>query len=220
MNLLFLDDDNTIRDSYRNFLKIYFSNIYEASNALLALELFKNNTIDIILVDIGMEGMNGISFVKKIREENSNVLIIMITAHDDKKYLLDAIKLNLFDYLVKPVDRLQFSVSIKNAVNSLKENEKFNDYVELINDYSWNYKSRKLYKNTKIMNITKKERIIFSLFCSKENIIFSNEEIFSILYEDEEYNENKVRMVLKRLKTKFNLIKNHYGLGNSFILKY
>lgn len=216
MKLLFIDDDFEIRDSYRNFLEIYFTKVYEVSDTSSALDIYKKDQIDMILVDVGITGMN---FIKKIRKENATVLILMITEHEEKDYLLDAIKLNLFDYLIKPVDRLDFSRSIKNAIINIKENKKIYDYVELVNNYSWNLKLNKLYKHNKIMNITKKERIIFMTFCTKENIIFSNDDIFYILYEDEEYNENKVRMVLKRLKNKFNIIKNHYGLGNSFIFE-
>lgn len=219
MNLLFIDDDEIIRDSYRNFLKIYFNKVYESSNSLNALDIYEKKEIDMILVDIGMKGMNGITFVQTIRRNDPDILILMLTGHDEKEYLLEAVRLNLFDYLIKPVDRLKFSSSIKNAVINLKHNKKTNEYIELINNYSWNSKLKKLYKNNEIMDITKRERMIFITFCNKENIIFSNEEVSNLLYEYEEFNENKVRMVLKRLKGKYNLLKCHYGIGNSFILR-
>ena len=79
MNMIFLEDDLVIRNNYSIYLKKFFTNVFEASNAIEALEIYQKNNIYFMLVDIEMEGMNGIDFIKKIREFDSKVLIVSMS---------------------------------------------------------------------------------------------------------------------------------------------
>jgi DNA-binding response OmpR family regulator len=221
MNLLFAEDDVLIRESYRSFLEIYFDNIYEANDGLEALEIYKNKEIDVILSDINMPNLDGLTFAKRVREKDKDTIIIMLTAYDDKTYLLDAVKLYLLDYLVKPVNRIKFTQSIKKAVDIKKNQNKTVDTVKLTGGYIWNKKEKKLYLDNEEIELTQKEQILFLTFCTAANQIFTNEDIFELLYKEDTYSDNKVRMILKRLKQKLHteIIKNNYGVGYNFILK-
>lgn len=67
--MLFLEDDVIIRDGYRNYLKNYFSEIYETSSAEDALDIIGTKDIDFMIVDINLEEMDGLTFIKKVREK-------------------------------------------------------------------------------------------------------------------------------------------------------
>lgn len=125
MNILFLEDDLIIRNNYSNYLEKYFINVFEASNAIDALKIFKSEKIDFILADVEMEGINGIEFIKEIRKKNENVLVVIMSAYDNKEYLMEAIRLNLFDYLIKPVSRNSFQNTILKALEKLKTKIEF-----------------------------------------------------------------------------------------------
>lgn len=222
MNILFAEDDKFIRDSYREFLKIYFDEVFEAEDGLEALEVFESKNIDVLLIDINMPKLNGIDCVKKIRQKNKDLIVIMITAYDDKEYLLDAIRNQVFSYLIKPVNRSEFINAIKEAIEKVKFQKDKDNNILLWGSYTWSINNKRLSKNGDEINLTKNERLIFELFCSKNSLVFSNEDIFYELYDfDEEYNENKVRMIIKRLKQKIGseVLKTVYGQGYSFVLR-
>lgn len=216
MNMIFLEDDLLIRSNYSNYLKKFFENVYEASNSIEALNIYKSNNIDFILADIKMQGINGIDFIKEIRSINKHIKIVIMSAYDDKSYLIQAIKLNLLDYLIKPVNRELFQNTISNVLNELKNKEK----IFLKNDYIWDKKNKKLYLENNEINLTKNERILFSEFCNDDERIFTFEEISELIYPTEEYNINKIRMLIKRLKKKLNYsdtLENIYNVGYQFI---
>lgn len=216
MNMIFLEDDLLIRSNYSNYLKKFFENVYEASNSIEALNIYKSNNIDFILADIKMQGINGIDFIKEIRSINKHIKIVIMSAYDDKNYLIQAIKLNLLDYLIKPVNRELFQNTISNVLNELKNKEK----IFLKNGYIWDKKNKKLYLENNEINLTKNERILFSEFCNDDERIFTFEEISELIYPTEEYNINKIRMLIKRLKKKLNYsdtLENIYNVGYQFI---
>lgn len=218
MNMIFLEDDEIIRSSYSIFLKIYFKNVYEIDDGKEGLELLKKESIDFILADINMEKMNGIEFIKEVRKENKNIPIVIISAYDNKEYLLEAIKLKLVDYIVKPIKTSIFLSVIMQVIAEIKNSCE----IYLRNDYRWNYKEDKLYLNDKEVNLTRNELLLFREFCTKNEIIFSLEKISELVYPDEDYNINKIRMIIKRLKKKLNntdTFENIHNIGYKFTLK-
>lgn len=215
MNILFLEDDLIIRNNYSNYLKKYFRNVFETSNAIDALKIFKSEKIDFILADVEMEGINGIEFIKEIRKKDENVLVVIMSAYDNKEYLMEAIRLNLFDYLIKPVSRNSFQNTILKALEKLKNK----DRIFLKNDFIWDKKDKELYLEDKEITLTKNELALFDEFCCEKEKIFTFEEISELLYPLEEYNINKIRMVIKRLKKKLNYtntLENIHNMGYRF----
>jgi two-component system, OmpR family, response regulator VanR len=215
MNMLFLEDDLIIRNNYCTYLKKLFTNVFEASSAIEALNIFKEHKIDFILADIEMDGTNGLDFIKEIRKIDEKIFIVIMSAYDNKKYLMEAIKLNLSDYIVKPVSRELFQNTILKVLEKLK-NE---DLVVLKNNYIWDKKDNKLYLNTEEIILTKNERILFKEFCDKNEIIFTLENISELIYPLDEYNINKIRMLIKRLKKKLNYsdsLENIHNIGYKF----
>lgn len=221
MTLLFAEDDTEIIENYSDFLKIYFDTILIANDGIEALELYYNNHIDVMIVDIHMPKLDGINFIKKIRKNDLEPVIIILSAYDDKSYLFQAIKLNLLDYLIKPVSRIKFSETIKSAVEIANVKNKCINVINIEGGYIWDKKSSKLYFDKKVVSLTKKELEIFKNFCNEYKNMFTYEEVYRILYDDEEYNENKIKMVIKRLKNKLSkeIITNIYGYGYSFNIK-
>ncbi len=106
LTLLYVEDDNSIRTELGSLLENFFGKVYTAPNGLEGLEFFmqNKNSIDIILADINMPKMNGIEMVKNIRAANVNVPVIFATAYSDNDFLFEAVKLHVYDYIVKPID--------------------------------------------------------------------------------------------------------------------
>lgn len=196
MNMIFLEDDLIIRSNYVDYLKKNFENVYEANDGIEALNIYKSKKIDFILADIEMQGVNGIDFIKEVRKSNKEIKIVIMSAYDNKNYLMEAIKLNLLDYLVKPVSRLSFQNIITNVLNELKNKE----MVFLKNNYIWDKRNKKLFFEKEEIILTKNELLLFEEFCNDDERVFTFIEISNLIYPTEEYNINKIRMLIKRLR--------------------
>lgn len=121
-SILYAEDDKEVRKNYVIYLESYFDKIYEADNGKDALIIYKDRKPDILLLDISMPLMNGIDTIKRIREVDNTTPIIILSAHSDKEFLFDAIKLNLVDYLVKPINRSEFKLIIEKTLENLESN--------------------------------------------------------------------------------------------------
>lgn len=215
MNMIFLEDDLLIRSNYIDYLKKFFKNVYEASSVVEAINIYKSRDIDFILADIEMQGKNGIDFIKEIRNGNKEIRIVIMSAYDNKNYLMEAIKLNLLEYLVKPVSRLSFQNLIFRVIEELKNKER----IFLKNNYIWDKRNKKLFLDNNEVFLTKNEMILFNEFCCQNERIFTLEEISELIYPFEEYNVNKIRMLIKRLKKKLNYcntLENIHNIGYKF----
>ncbi len=110
-NILICDDDQDII----NALKIYLSNpdytIFEANNGIEALEIIERNEIHLILMDIMMPKMDGISAMVKIRER-SNVPVILITAKSEDADIVLGLNVGADDYITKPFRPIEVTARV------------------------------------------------------------------------------------------------------------
>lgn len=101
--LLLVNDDLDLRKNLYKLLECYVGTIYEASDGIEALEQYDKYHPSFIITDIRMPNMNGLDLIKNIRSKDFDTPIVVFSAYTDTQYLLDAIKLNLIDYLVAPI---------------------------------------------------------------------------------------------------------------------
>lgn len=118
-SIYIVDDEQTIRDSVtmaleENYLAKSFA------DAETALEAIKKEPPDLILLDIGLPGMNGIEALRRIKEKFPDVLIIMITAYEDIDTVVAAMKLGAYDYIVKPLHMDGLEVTIRNSLDTIR----------------------------------------------------------------------------------------------------
>ncbi len=102
-SVLYVEDEEKVRDGYSRLLDRCAKELFVGSNGEEGLELFKQHSPDIVVSDIKMPKMNGIDMVRAIKEINPDAYIIFTTAHNESEYLLGAIELQAYCYLLKPV---------------------------------------------------------------------------------------------------------------------
>ena len=100
-SVLIVEDEIRIRFLMRDYLTREKYTVYEAENGLKALEIFKNNNVDLIILDIMMPVMDGLTTLKKIREV-STVPVIMLTAKSQEEDKLQGYEYGADDYMTKP----------------------------------------------------------------------------------------------------------------------
>ena len=114
MKILLVDDSRTIRNIQKNVLEqLGHTDILEADDGVQALAIFNEQTPDLALVDWNMPNMDGITLVRKIREQNTSVPLIMCTTEAEKSRVIEAIQAGVNHYIVKPftVDSLGEQIS-------------------------------------------------------------------------------------------------------------
>lgn len=94
----------------------------EAENGNKAVQIIKDNSIDIVITDVRMPETDGISLLKYIRENNPHIQTVVISGYDDFQYAQQAIKNGSLDYILKPVDDDELNASIRKACDILLKN--------------------------------------------------------------------------------------------------
>ncbi len=126
IHVLVVDDEEDVRETLSSVLKNLNYIPFVASNGKEALEVIKNEHIDVVLSDLYMPEMDGIELLKRVRSENNKIVFLMITAHPTIETAVEAIKKGAYDYLSKPFHieevRLKINRALekKGLVSSLK----------------------------------------------------------------------------------------------------
>ena len=117
--VLFVEDEELAREILANMLSKVFKKVLTAANGLEGLEKFEesksSNEIDLIISDINMPIMNGLDMLEKIREIDSTIPVIFVTARNETNNILRAIDLNVTNYIIKPVQMDIMLSKIKEA---------------------------------------------------------------------------------------------------------
>lgn len=124
LSLLYVEDDLNTSEELEYFLQNKVKKLYIAKNGQEGLDLFEKYQPDLIITDIQMPIMTGIKMIKLIKQKNPNIPIIIITAFNDTDYLFEAIKLNVTNYLTKPLNLFALSDVLSNISKNINlENE-------------------------------------------------------------------------------------------------
>lgn len=122
INILIVDDHPALRAGLRGLLETSpaFRVVAETGNAIEALHHVKESEIDIVLMDIVMQGTNGIDLTERVRGINSSIHILIYTQRDEEEYVLRAIRAGASGYMVKTMA----ARDIKNTINNICDGRK------------------------------------------------------------------------------------------------
>ncbi|CAN5336630.1 PglZ domain-containing protein [soil metagenome] len=116
--ILWVDDEMESLQSQRMFLENKGYEVEAVSNGYDALEIVKNNDIDVVLLDESMPGMTGLETLQKIKEINGLIPIVLITKNETENLMNEAIGSQISDYLIKPVNPNQVWLSLKKLIDN------------------------------------------------------------------------------------------------------
>ena len=101
--LLIVDDEIDIREFARNFFQKRGINVFTASGGGEALEVVENEHPDLILLDVRMEEMTGVEFLRKLRETGDQTRVIMVSGVEDEAIVNEAMSLGILGFIHKPL---------------------------------------------------------------------------------------------------------------------
>lgn len=120
LNVLLAEDHNIVRNGIKMLLEASkeFNIISEATNGNEVLETIKNNdAVDIVLTDINMPEMDGITLLKEIKKINQNIYVVMLSMHDNEKYVMQAFSEGAMGYILKNVNADELIFCLKFIAN-------------------------------------------------------------------------------------------------------
>lgn len=215
ISILIAEDEKQLLEPMVEYLQLFFSNVFWARDGLIAYEKYLKYKPDIVIADIHMPRLDGLSLSKKIRENDKSTRIIIATAHSEQEKLLEAIELNLVKYLIKPVK----SDDLKNLLLSLvDELRQGNNYLYFSKDLYWDLKRKKLFQDKKEISLKPREIITLDLLCSNANQTVSSIDIFNYIFCDQperDFSSDSITSLIKRLRQKLpkDIIRTSYGAG-------
>lgn len=203
LNILYIEDEETIKENVKKTLQLFCENVLDAQNIKEAKELLQNNRIDIIISDINLPDISGIDFIKELRKIDKTIPIIILSAYTDKKYLLEATKLKLIDYLTKPVDFKSLNIALYNCVDEILDNSRY--IISFKNNITYNVLQKKLINNinNEEISLTSKELNLLDLLIQNSNRVISTDELKAHIWEDEyEATDSALKNLLNKLRKK------------------
>lgn len=230
ISILYVEDEKEIANMAKDLLSNFFDDVYVAYDGEEALDLYKKHYektkkyIDIVISDIVMPNMNGVTLSKEILNINESQQIIVISAYSESSYLIDLINVGASHFLSKPVENKSLINALHKCCKKIK-NLDIHKYINLKDGFIWDIELKTLLKNDKNIKLTKNEKNILDLFLSNPNQIFSDATIFNTIYFDDsekDMSKDSIKSIIKRLRKKLpqDSIENIYGDGYKIILPH
>jgi DNA-binding response OmpR family regulator len=212
LTVLFIEDDDVIRSQTQDVLKIFFANVLTAQNGLEGIGMLENKTPDIILSDIKMPVMDGLTFTKKVRDTNNQIPIILLSSYSDQQMLFKAANSGIDGFVLKPIELDNLLETFDRVLQRKVPTRK---YYTFSDGLTYNILTEELYKNGELLELGKKEKNMLKLFIQNFDKTLTKEEIIATIWEMEAVTDSALKNLLSRLRGKigFDIIVSVKGSG-------
>ncbi|MES2729812.1 MAG: response regulator [Pseudomonadota bacterium] len=213
MRLLTIEDDPMIGESLKKALKADGYAIDWARDGLEAWEALQSQTYDLILLDLGLPGMDGVSLLQKLRAQKSDLPVLIMTARDSIQDRVLGLDSGADDYLIKPFSLEELEARIRSL---LRRRGSSRSSVLTSGEAALDTISKKLAYRGKSAMLSAKEYAVMSALMTTAGSVFSRAQLEETLYGwNEEIGSNAVEVHIHQLRKKFgkDIIRNIRGLG-------
>lgn len=218
--ILYAEDDKTIAFLVQDSLESYYD-ISFYPDGKSALEAFNTESFDICLLDIMMPEMNGFELAQCIREKNSEIPIIFISAKALKEDRIKGLKIGADDYLVKPFSTEELILKIEVFLKRSKKTNN-NPTKYKVGKYDFDPKNYTLKDSENTITLTQRESELLLYFILNKNTVLKRQDILKAIWGDDDYFMgrsldvfiSRLRKVLADEKDVF--IENLHGIGFRF----
>ncbi|MEA3384623.1 MAG: response regulator [Campylobacterota bacterium] len=172
LTILYVEDEPEVKEAIDIVLKHIFSNVILASNGLEGIEAVENNKVDLIITDINMPKCNGLDMIEKIKKDNPNIPVILLTGFQNSEYLLRSINLGVNKYIIKPVQKEPLFEALEEVLYVIESKKRYKtEQIELS-------KNLKMIAISKLLdNITHQWRQSLSIISTSIGAIMLNEDL-------------------------------------------
>ena len=214
--VLFLEDEPTIREVLKEYMKISGYDVTEVDDGNKALELLKEQSYDLAILDIMVPGISGLEVLSFIKDQLPNLATIMLTALEDEKTQVDAFNRYADDYVIKPVSpiillkRMETILRRVKAVDSTRDNKSGLWFDE---------EGYRVQFQGKTLPLTVSEYLLLLSLWKEPHRLFNREQLILKIYnEDYIGNDRIIDAHVKNIRKKIpvSCIKTVIGIGYQF----
>jgi len=171
MNILLLEDDKNLGLLVKEHLEMNHYEVELRTNGEAGLQAYKEHDFNLCLVDIMMPKKDGFTFAREIRNIDSDLPLIFLTAKSLKEDKIEGFKIGCDDYLTKPFSLEELLMRISAVMKRYNRTEKLHDNNKeySIGSFKFSYKEQKLYRESDTFKLTTREAELLKLLCQHKN---------------------------------------------------
>lgn len=188
-NILVVDDETVARQSLTDILKLEGYNVASVPNGQAAVEFVRTHPIDLMIVDLRMPGMDGLEVVQVVNQISPETEVILLTAFGSTETAIQALRLRIHDYLLKPASPAQVLASVKKGLARHSSRSRIsntavnNDVDEAVVVFSLkdgtvvDLSRRQIKHKNKVEHLTPAEGRLLRILIENEGKVFSHREL-------------------------------------------
>ncbi|MEK4423872.1 response regulator transcription factor [Solibacillus sp. FSL K6-1523] len=220
LTVLVTDDDQDIRDGIEIYLKNEGYHVLKAADGLEAIKLLEENEVHLIILDIMMPNMDGITATFKIRAVR-NIPIIMLSAKAEQSDKIHGLSVGADDYITKPFHPLELMARVKSQLRRYVDLGEYDEPSEQVIGLELDVAAREVRVEGEPVKLTPTEYKITELLLKNAGRVFSISEIYELVWNEQAYNaENIVAVHIRKIREKIEVdpknprfLKVVWGLG-------
>ena len=212
MKILLLEDEVMLNESIQEFLEAEGHSVDTYFDGLKAFDALKVNSYDLLILDINVPGMDGLTFLEKLHELKVHVPTIYISALVDIEDISRAYNLGCYDYLKKPFHLKELALRLDRVVLS---NEVPRVHLRLSKNYSYDQEHNTLLFNGYPQILTKRQSQIIDLLARNRGRVVDFEQFRIYVWDEQIVDNATIRAEVSRLKKSMqeDVIINVRGMG-------
>ena len=195
-NILIVEDHELTRFGLKTAFETcdYVDNIYEAESAEDCLEIIKNNTVDLVVMDLGLPGMDGIEATRNVKQFNQETKVVILTSHNDSQEVLNSLKAGANAYCSKEINPKRLTQVVSSVLDGASWFDPSISHIVL--EAASNFQKDKTIKPEKDYGLTARETQILKLITEG----YSNNEIANELFVSINTTKAHVASILQKLE--------------------
>ena len=195
-NILIVEDHELTRFGLKTAFETcdYVENIYEAESAEDCLEIINNNSIELVVMDLGLPCMDGIEATKNVKQFNQDIKVVILTSHNDSQEVLNSLKAGANAYCSKEINPKRLTQVVSSVLDGASWFDPSISHIVL--EAASNFQQEKTVKAEKDYGLTARETQILKLITEG----YSNNEIANELFVSINTTKAHVASILQKLE--------------------
>ena len=199
--ILIVEDEESIRGFLKINLKRNGYEVIEVDNGEDGIKIAINEKPAIVILDVMLPGIDGFNVCKRIREEEKNIGLIMLTAKSQDIDKITGLEYGADDYIVKPFNPMELLLRIKAILRRIGDEEEKRTIEQ--GRFKIDTYAKKVFKSDKEIDLTPKEYSIIKLFLENPENAFSRDELMDLIWGENYIADPKIVDVnIRRLRSK------------------
>ena len=200
LTLLLVEDNEELLKNLTSTLSLFFDNIITARDGASGLDLYKKNSVDLVMTDYIMPIMDGYDLAMEIRKDNKKIPIVIMSSHTDQEKLLNVIPLNITEYMIKPLNYKTLTTALLKVLEKLDDQNIFAQQITPTTIY--NSITKELTINDKIVSLSVSEIKTLDIMIKLKNTLVSTELLSTSIDNYNYKSDQAIKNIIHRLRGK------------------